>query len=256
LLYYLRYLAWSGLSPGLALAVGAGAIEAWRRDRRVALGLLAFPVAYLALLAGVRVRFERNLVPMLPALAALGGLGIATLPAWARRLRPAALRHAACALLVLVVVAWPVVRVVLYDRAMSRPGTLRQLLDWHWAMAARHPTACIDLLRPWRARVEGFQIVGSLGSPLASYAARGCDVIAVTSTIYGPVLDAPERHPELAPAYRELLARPSLAEFRHGRHPLVVWALGEEIEVHAPVVRVYDLRGGGTSGGLSRGAEP
>jgi 4-amino-4-deoxy-L-arabinose transferase-like glycosyltransferase len=253
--YFLDYLLWQGLTPGIALAAVLGAVVAWRRDRRVAIALLAFPVPYLLMLGGMRYRVARNLVPMLPFAAAFAGLGASAAAAWCASLRPSAARVPVAAMLLAAFVAWPLARVVLYDRALSQPGTLIQAARWLDDRAGGGAQPCADFFRPKLLQRAQVRLLGALTRAPDAYAADGCGVMVVTSEVYGPIVAEPDRYPERARAYRALFEeKPLLAEFRHSRHPIVRLALGDEIDMYGPIVRIYDLGPSGAGAAVGRGA--
>ena len=63
---------WDGLGPALVVAV-AGLVLALRRRSRTDLILAAFVLAYLVDLLTIRAHFDRYVLPLVPALAALAG---------------------------------------------------------------------------------------------------------------------------------------------------------------------------------------
>ncbi len=79
--YYLTYLWSIGLGPAIVTLIVVGTIVAIRRRSGSDLLLLVFPVVYLLIASIPIIRFERNLVVMLPFLAVLGGIGAMRLSA-------------------------------------------------------------------------------------------------------------------------------------------------------------------------------
>ena len=75
--YYLMFLATRGFGPVLS-ALGLYGLFSLLRRRRFQRGhllVLAFPLLYLLFIGGLKVRFVRNLMPMLPYLALWAGYG-------------------------------------------------------------------------------------------------------------------------------------------------------------------------------------
>ena len=79
--YYLDLLFRSGLGPGLSLLAGIGIVVGLLRRRATELASVLLVLVYFALTAASVVRFERNLLPMLPYLAFLAGTALVTMTA-------------------------------------------------------------------------------------------------------------------------------------------------------------------------------
>lgn len=141
---------WIGVMPGsnagwyakqLLVSFGLPAIflgvSAWpwldRRSRRRYLQMLPYPLTFLILLASMSMVVKRNLLPVLPAVAAMLGVGAI---GWAklaeRRLssRPMAIRRVVPCALAVVVLAIPAVRTTMQTIAFSRPSTRDQAASW------------------------------------------------------------------------------------------------------------------------------
>ncbi len=75
--YFLRVL-WGGggLGPGLAILAAFGLLIAVVQHRRADLAVLSFVVPYYVLLSLPPVRFDRNLLPLMPFLAVLAGRAV------------------------------------------------------------------------------------------------------------------------------------------------------------------------------------
>ena len=78
-LFYLIFLGSRGFGPVLAALGLYGAYSMVRRFRREYLLVLVFPVLYILFLGGYKVRFVRNLMPVLPYLAIWIGCGAVAL---------------------------------------------------------------------------------------------------------------------------------------------------------------------------------
>ncbi len=78
-LFYVIFLCSRGFGPVLAAMGLYGAWSMVRRFRREYLLVLAFPVLYILFLGGYKVRFVRNLMPVLPYLAMWVGFGATAL---------------------------------------------------------------------------------------------------------------------------------------------------------------------------------
>jgi 4-amino-4-deoxy-L-arabinose transferase-like glycosyltransferase len=126
-LYYIGTLTWGfGWLP--LLAAVAGAVLALRRDWRLALLLVAFPVCFYLYMGAQGRFFGRWLLPIYPALCVLAGYGVVALAdALGRRPRPAAALLVALAALVCAQGAIAAVRV---DALLGRTDTRAQALRW------------------------------------------------------------------------------------------------------------------------------
>jgi hypothetical protein len=90
--YYARYVWSTGLGPAVVLLIAWGVVVALRRRSGADVLLLAFPIVYLLVASVPLLRFERNLIVMLPFVAILGGIGAVDLGArlgrWLEGVRP------------------------------------------------------------------------------------------------------------------------------------------------------------------------
>jgi 4-amino-4-deoxy-L-arabinose transferase-like glycosyltransferase len=135
--YYLETLFLNGLGPALALLVIGGALVAIRRHRSGDVAVMTFVVVYLAVISAPLVRFERNLVPVLPFLAVLAGLGVEALVGLARtafgNVRRSSLgRLSITAPAVVLALAYsPALAFdISYDRYLLLPDTRTVALEW------------------------------------------------------------------------------------------------------------------------------
>ncbi len=123
--------------PGLPPALAQGATAEPSSPSRLAqlpgrwalLWLLAFPAAYLALIASMNMVVKRNLYPAVPPLAALLGIGLATglrrvSAGWPRG------RRLTAAVIVLAAFALPAKETLLETAAFTRPSTREAAAAW------------------------------------------------------------------------------------------------------------------------------
>jgi Dolichyl-phosphate-mannose-protein mannosyltransferase len=145
-LYYIGTLTWGfGWLP-LAAAV-AGAVLALRRDWRIALLLVAFPVCFYLYMGAQGRFFGRWLLPMYPALCVLAGYALVTL---------SARRGALLAGLTALVCAQGVLASVHIDTVLGREDTRAQALDWVRANVPAGAPVVVEPFVPdsWRAALE------------------------------------------------------------------------------------------------------
>jgi hypothetical protein len=85
--------------------------------------------------------------------------------------------------------------------------------------------------------------------PHLDLAGKECDLVIVSSHMYGPFLEDPEVDPAATAHYRDLFSRWNLeAEFTYTSSPVVRWLLGSDLPMHSPVVRVYRVSQGAPGG--------
>ncbi|HKP19842.1 MAG TPA: glycosyltransferase 87 family protein [Gaiellaceae bacterium] len=186
---------WDGLGPALVVAV-LGLVLALRRRSRADLILAAFVLVYFADLLTLRAHFDRYVLPLVPALAALAGRQ--------RFLAPATLG--------LLVV--PLVWAIGDDVRLTRTDTRAVAESWIVAhvppgsrVAAESSTPPLD-----RYRVVGLALPGP-GRPfdpdrdLARLRAEGVEYALVTGAVADRVLAARDRYPREAGFYDDLQAR-------------------------------------------------
>jgi hypothetical protein len=173
LLYLTSLLQGFGALP-LALAL-AGLVLAWREQRREAVLLLAFPLAYLAFLLPRALFFSRFAIPLLPAcclLAALGACGLTD------RLRPAR-RSIGLAGLLVAALAQPLIFDLQHDRILPQADT--RVLANEWVQANLPPGSRLkeeeytlrDLSsqsRTYTPNTAGLRIEQFMGNPEADQA--------------------------------------------------------------------------------------
>ncbi|NIA01547.1 MAG: phospholipid carrier-dependent glycosyltransferase [Bacteroidia bacterium] len=127
-LWYGRNLVQSFGWPAAALGL-LGVISLARKERRRWLVMAAYPVAFLILMSSMSMVVKRNLLPAMPAIAALLGAGLA---GWQWRLsagRSGLARWWPVGVLSLASLAIPVYRTVLQEVSLVKPST-RELAAW------------------------------------------------------------------------------------------------------------------------------
>jgi 4-amino-4-deoxy-L-arabinose transferase-like glycosyltransferase len=145
-LYYLGTLTWGfGWLP--LLAAVAGGLLALRRDWRLALLLVAFPVCFYLYMGAQGRFFGRWLLPIYPALCVLAGYAVVTI---------AARRAALIAVLVALVCAQGVLAAVHIDTVLGREDTRTQALDWIRANVPPGAPVVVEPFVPdsWRAALD------------------------------------------------------------------------------------------------------
>jgi hypothetical protein len=125
--YYLKLLVDSFKIPAAALGV-TGLFFLTGKKQRQLLWNLAFPIAYLGLIVSMSMAVKRNLLPVVPVLAVVLGVGAT---GWLRLLsRVKAPQGAAVAGLLAIVLTLPVWATVQQQRTMTSVGTRQLAVDW------------------------------------------------------------------------------------------------------------------------------
>lgn len=188
--------------------------------------LLVFIVSYYLLIAPYPVRFDRQLIPILPYLAILGGLGVGLLLAFLVR------RHAfkasvavPVAIVLLVLLTLPIgARGLGWSIDAGKQDSRYSALDW----IETHLPRGTPIAREWHTPPFGPSGYDDIAvrklndHPAAWYEATGTKYLVLSSFMYGRYLDDPEAYPEDAAFYRELLTRPRLATFESVNGPEIV----------------------------------
>ncbi len=262
-----RTIPWALGSPLLVGAAAIGLAWGWRNERRRTLVLLAFAIPYYGLVGANRILYARYLLPLVPALCALAGAGLAralpsVLPA---RLLPRLALAACAAIAFLTAFLGEADRV----RALRLPDTRRLAMEW---MEANLP-AGTRVLTAVPVYVPGGELLPDFAYPPAdparfewknlahrleprllvefARASRGADVY-VWSGFVDPLLEA-RRGLDYAAFARELATVPLLASFDPGGSPdgripreerSGLGVAGRSCTRAGPAIRIYRLAGG------------
>ncbi|GIW43857.1 MAG: hypothetical protein KatS3mg077_1139 [Candidatus Binatia bacterium] len=226
--YYPRYLSLTGLGPVASALVLVGWWVFWRQDgteprawRWMVAGL---PWFYLAYLGTWSVRFERNLMPLLPFALLFLGIGADHMVKWAApHWRPLV-----AAGLVLLIAWLPLRTSQGFLRQLALPDT--RTLARQWIEQSLQPGSHVarEEYTPQvdgrRYRVTYVQVLGT--RPYSWYLSEGVDYLVASSSIY-------ERYrswPGIGDTYRTIFDRlPLLAEFRPGA------------TANGPTIRIYEI---------------
>jgi hypothetical protein len=245
----LGYLSWyllrKGLGPLGGILAVAGMVRALRgseRDR--SLPLVVFPVVYLVWLASYRTSFVRNLMPLVPLMAAFAGRALDDLlQRWSdRRTASPGLRRAVAVAALVVVAAWPLWDSLRYDRAIAAstrtaavpwivenlpPGARIATEIYGPPLAVTHPGR-YDLVELWNL---------GLNVPAVEwFEASGVDFIISNSGSWEMAFSNPGRYPAQERIYRAI----------EQRFPVLKTFPGETVDPLyssiSPTIRIYDCR--------------
>lgn len=231
---------WIGVMPGSNVAwysqqllvnfglpaLGLGVVGwSWlrREPRRRLVWMLAFPLLYLALMAAMSMVVKRNLLPVLPGLAACLGAGFAGWQTLIARRAPAARRTWLVAPLLVAMLALPSVRTTMQTVALARDSTREQAAAWIQARIPRGAAIIQESYTPHldskKYTVRKSRFAARL--PLEEIRSGDWDYLLLAWNAYGRFL-VPENwrkpHHELyARRYEQMLKLPLAQDFVPGR---------------------------------------
>lgn len=195
---------WQGLGPFLVIALAGLALALWRRER-ADLVLASFVLAYYANLLTIDAHFDRYVLPLVPALAALGG-GVVN---WclARAGHGARPGMAVAGVALFVTAVWSVSEA--YDRTKtdSRVAALPRLLaavPVGTAIAVESSTPRLTDRAVISLELPGPSFAVDPKRDVATLRSLGVEYVLVTGAVADRVLAARDRYPREARFYDEL----------------------------------------------------
>jgi hypothetical protein len=223
-----------GFGPTLTpLVIAGGALAiGWvgRRSRgwNLLLPALVFVPLYYATIAPYPVRFDRQLMPILPYMAILGGFAVAVTLSWLRDWRiedrvRIAFPAVALALVVLLAIP-PGLEAAHWDIETGKRDTRYAALDW---IKANIPPGA-TIAREWhtppieQAGYHDVYIRAVYEQSLAWYENVGAQYLVLSSFLYQRYLDDPALYPNESAFYQRILAMPRLGTFEGDNGPVVV----------------------------------
>jgi 4-amino-4-deoxy-L-arabinose transferase-like glycosyltransferase len=243
-LLYLKHLRLNLSWPALLLAgVGLvlGALRAARGPGRVRWILaVIFPLVYFWFISKQTLVFGRYLLPLVPfvcvlvSVAVLGGVSLL------RRFDiPRSVRTALVAGLTVAALLPSAFRAIAFDRNLGRQSTVEQAYEWITKNVPRGSAVAIEtraLLLSGDYRAANFPRLISdhlTREPRerAYYVSEGYDYLIASSQQFGPVFEAPQRHPKEYSAYMRLFEQST---------EVIRFPPSEEHP--GPELRVYKLR--------------
>ena len=158
-LLYLRWMLSDGVGVSAVILALLGGSWLSVYDRRAFSLLLVFPVFYAALMISQKAHFTRNMVVMVPYLAALAGVGIAALISIIKERR---WQHVAM-IVITTVAIWPIANTSLAHvaRASNRHDSRDALAQW---IATQAPELHADIA-----------VAGALQLPVSIFSTSGVD---------------------------------------------------------------------------------
>lgn len=234
-LWYLQYLAGAGMLAPLTVLAVAGLAVVLLRFRRAGVVLLAFVLPYYALLSSTYVRFDRNLLPLLPFLALLAAM---TADALIAPLAVALRNRAAAYALVLGVAAMPSAFVATQsDFSISHPFSEQVAVAWanaHLPAGARLATENWEghpfELSPRHFRITNLSALAT--QPYSWFPRQHIRYVVADSYTDGAYLREPGRYPVEVARYREL--------YRRAR--LLARITGDPLLRPGPTMSIFEVR--------------
>ena len=225
---------------------------AWREWKKGLL-LLAFPALYFVMVSRFVVRFERNMVPLLPFLALGGAWLLDSLVTWlARRLGeasseqqtilPRCLLLAACCLILVL----PMAASVAFDINLSKTDHreiagewLMDNVEWGDKIAIEHYSIPFDHTEYW---VEDVMRISD--HDLNWYEQQEFDILVISDGVWPVLREQPDAYAEKLCVYDELTNNSTLlAEFVPDPPGLVVAGYPTVAVYHFAPVYIYRLPG-------------
>jgi 4-amino-4-deoxy-L-arabinose transferase-like glycosyltransferase len=243
--WYIRTLLTSADSLWIVSAATGLAGILWR-DWRKGLLVVAFPAIYYLMMSAFVVRFERNLVPMLPFLALGGGWLVDALAqrAAVRLHRSQRWSHLFAVTGSLLIVALPATAALAFDAAISRTDHreiagqwVEENIEWGSKIAIEHYSIPFDHTEYWVTDVIRITAHG-----LDWYLDEGYDVLIISDGVWDLLLEQPAIYKEETRSYRELTEHCTLlAEFVLDPSPIVIAGYPTIAIYHFAPVRIYRL---------------
>jgi 4-amino-4-deoxy-L-arabinose transferase-like glycosyltransferase len=243
--WYLKVFLTSPDAP-LVVAGTMGLVGLVWRDWRKGLLLIAFPVVYYLMLSRFVVRFERNMVPLLPFLAVGAGWLLDAVAGWlAQRFgRGTGWASALAAAGAVLILALPVTAAVLFDAAISRTDYRELAGQWVEENVAGGSKIAIEHYSiPFdydAYEVEDVVRISDHG--LNWYQQQGYDVLIISDGVWEVLRQQPEAYADKLAVYDELSSSSALlAEFVPQPPSLVVAGYPTIAVYHFAPVRILQV---------------
>lgn len=249
--WYISVLATS--ADALWMLAGVFGLIGMLRDWKKGTLIACFPVVYLVTISLFVVRFERNLVPVLPFLALGGGwLLSASANALARRVKKGHIfAHGVAATGAALIIVLPVAASVSLDRALSQTD-LREIAG-HWVEQNVAPDSKIALEAysiPFdRGRYQVLDVRNISDHELSWYQQQCFDVLIVSDGVWEILRLEPRIYGDRLRVYNELARSGTLlAQFVPKPPRLVVAGYPTVAVFHFAPVRIYKISQQGNCG--------
>lgn len=203
-----------------------GVLWALARRRRADLLLLSFVIPYYLLLSLWRVRFERNLIALVPVLAILAARFLVDAIAWVTRRWPGLTRWEipVLACLTALVIALPAKAAMDFDRALSQRDHRTLAAEW---VNANIPTGSKVVTEAFsipldQERFKVVELVRIDSEDLAWYLDEGVEYVIVSDGHWRTLFQEPERYTREIATYNEILTNSSMLQEFPARVPTLL----------------------------------
>ncbi len=238
--WYLGELWCTGFGPTIFPVIVIGILLTlfqWRTTSLSLLPMLTFVLAYYVLISGYPVRFARQLLPILPFLVLLGAWWLPRVvdmlgPRWR-------VQHLAVGLTALVIFLVPTIQSAELVRDLGRTDSRYPALEWSRQELPTDSMIAHENYTPplGDAGFRAILVWSAFDQPAHWYTANSIDYIMVSSYVYQRYLDQPDRYPEQAEFYEDLLAQDPIVGFgsggRHGGPEIFVYNTDDVLELFA-----------------------
>jgi 4-amino-4-deoxy-L-arabinose transferase-like glycosyltransferase len=235
-----------------ALWIGTGVLGlgsiVWREWRKGLL-LVAFPLAYFFMVSHFVVRFERNLVPLLPFLSLGGGWLLDGLAGWlVRRLRHSeVLSHGLAAIGAALILALPVSASISLDQALSHTD-LREIAG-QWVEDNIEPGSRIAIEHysiPFdHTEYQVQDVMRITDHGVDWYEQEKFDILIISDGVWEVLRRDPQSYTDKLTAYQDLVGNCTLlAEFVPAPPRIAVAGYPTVAVYHFAPVRIYRLPSG------------
>ncbi len=205
LAWYTSFL-WTTEGITVLLALAALGYVIYRRDRRLVL-LAAFPVVYFGFISTFVVRNDRTALPLLPFVFLLAAVLLTQVhrPVGATR-RWRVVGAAGIALLLVLILAWPVSRTLAENRRLTTVNSLETVRVWLDQNLAPGTRVAVESYAPYvdpqRFSVQGFYKL--IDNTPAWYLDNGYAVLVFSQRMFRRFYDEPDKYAAEIALYEDL----------------------------------------------------
>lgn len=235
-LFYLNYLFREGVGPGIFIsAVGGLVLILVKRDIKL-LFVSLFPLIYFILISNYKVRFVRNIMPVIPFLSLVAAYFFLEGFRWLKE-RTALNKivdYMIFGILLLAVIAVPFIRSLQFDIGSSLLPTRTLAAAWIEKNIPKGSKIAANEYGP----PLGDDHVVSTGNltdyPFQFYRERGYDYLVLSSGDYGRFFREPERYADIVRRYKEFFEKGKLVKSFNGDSRVE--------EFLSPKISIYEVR--------------
>ncbi len=241
--WYVTFL-WATQGLVLLLALGEALAILFQRERK-GIVLLSFPLLYFAFINFFTVHFDTTILPILPFLFVLAGLGVARVYAFLLR-RWAINRTWVGALMILLVIvlALPAVRATAaYNARLLQPDGREQARQWIDANMPLGSRVALEAYSPYVDRKE-FVVMGFYGLQDHTpdwYVLQGFEYLVFSQGTFGRYFADPARYKAQIDRYNALFSGfTPVTRFDDNDYEIRIYKTGVALPVHRVAARFGD----------------